>query len=107
MNPIVPLRRSIGLAVAAPAGFSAGKNTVGLPNLGPCPPRGNAPQHDVVTLIATSLEPGALQARPRPTAAGGRPSPGTTRSRRACSAASRTLQPSMWSLTRPIACMNA
>jgi Raf kinase inhibitor-like YbhB/YbcL family protein len=27
---------------------------------GPCPPRGNAPQHYVFTLIATTLEPGAL-----------------------------------------------
>ncbi|MBK8323568.1 MAG: YbhB/YbcL family Raf kinase inhibitor-like protein [Betaproteobacteria bacterium] len=49
-----------GAAVAAPAGFIAGKNTVGTPYLGPCPPRGNAPQHYVYTLIATSLEPGAL-----------------------------------------------
>lgn len=49
-----------GAAVAAPAGFVAGKNTPGMPYLGPCPPRGNAPQHYVFTLIATSLEPGAL-----------------------------------------------
>lgn len=49
-----------GAAVAASAGFSAGKNSVGLPYLGPCPPRGNAPQHYVFTLIATSLEAGAL-----------------------------------------------
>jgi Raf kinase inhibitor-like YbhB/YbcL family protein len=47
-------------AVAVPAGFSAGKNSLGLPYLGPCPPRGNAPQHYVFTLIATSLEAGAL-----------------------------------------------
>jgi Raf kinase inhibitor-like YbhB/YbcL family protein len=47
-------------AVAAPAGFSAGKNSLGTPYLGPCPPRGNAPQHYVYTLIATSLEAGAL-----------------------------------------------
>jgi len=47
-------------AVAAPAGFTAGKNSLGLPYLGPCPPRGNAPQHYVYTLIATSLEAGAL-----------------------------------------------
>jgi phosphatidylethanolamine-binding protein (PEBP) family uncharacterized protein len=33
---------------------------VGLPYLGPYPPRGNAPQHYVFTLIATSLEVGAL-----------------------------------------------
>lgn len=50
-----------GAAVAAPAGFSAGKNSAGMPYLGPCPPRGNAPQHYVFTLIATSLEAGALQ----------------------------------------------
>ncbi len=49
-----------GAAVAAPAGFVTGKNTVGMPYLGPCPPRGNAPQHYVYTLIATSLEAGAL-----------------------------------------------
>lgn len=49
-----------GAAVAAPAGFSAGKNSAGMPYLGPCPPRGNAPQHYVFTLIATSLEAGAL-----------------------------------------------
>ena len=49
-----------GAAVAAPAGFSAGKNSLGLHYLGPCPPRGNAPQHYVFTLIATSLEAGAL-----------------------------------------------
>lgn len=49
-----------GAALAASAGLVAGKNTVGMPYLGPCPPRGNAPQHYVFTLIATSLEPGAL-----------------------------------------------
>ena len=49
-----------GAAVAAPAGFSAGKNSLGLPYLGPCPPRSNAPQHYVFTLIATSLEAGTL-----------------------------------------------
>jgi hypothetical protein len=26
----------------------------------PCPPRGNAPQHDVYTQIATTLKPGVL-----------------------------------------------
>lgn len=49
-----------GAAVAAPVGFVAGKSTPGMPYLGPCPPRGNAPQHYVFTLIATSLEVGAL-----------------------------------------------
>lgn len=47
-------------AIAAPVGFNAGKNTLGMPYLGPCPPRGNAPQHYVFTLIATSLEAGEL-----------------------------------------------
>lgn len=37
-----------------------GKNTLGMSYLGPCPPRGNAPQHYVYTLIATSLAPDAL-----------------------------------------------
>jgi len=37
-----------------------GKNTLGMSYLGPCPPRGNAPQHYVYTLIATSLAPEAL-----------------------------------------------
>lgn len=49
-----------GAALATSAGLVTGKNTVGMPYLGPCPPRGNAPQHYVFTLIATSLEPGAL-----------------------------------------------
>ena len=40
--------------------FVAGKNIVGMQYLGPCPPRGNALQHYVLTLIATDLEPGAL-----------------------------------------------
>jgi Raf kinase inhibitor-like YbhB/YbcL family protein len=42
--------------------FVAGKNTLGIQYLGPCPPRGNAPQHYVFTLIATDLEPTALKA---------------------------------------------
>ena len=49
-----------GAALAGNAAFTVGKNTLGLPYLGPCPPRGNAPQHYVFTLIATSLEPEAL-----------------------------------------------
>ena len=43
-------------------GFVPGKNTVGTHWLGPCPPKGNAPQHYVMTIIATDLEPNALQA---------------------------------------------
>lgn len=49
-----------GAALASPAAFTVGKNSLGMPYLGPCPPRGNAPQHYVFTLIATSLEPEAL-----------------------------------------------
>jgi Raf kinase inhibitor-like YbhB/YbcL family protein len=49
-----------GEATSAAARLVAGKNTLGMSYLGPCPPRGNAPQHYVYTLIATSLEPGAL-----------------------------------------------
>jgi Raf kinase inhibitor-like YbhB/YbcL family protein len=40
--------------------FVAGRNTLGMQYLGPCPPRGNALQHYVYTLVATDLEPGAL-----------------------------------------------
>lgn len=48
---------------APPAGyrFVSGKNTLGLQYLGPCPPRGNAPQHYVFTLVATDLDPAALK----------------------------------------------
>ena len=41
--------------------FVAGKSTPGLLGwFGPCPPRGNAPQHYVMTIIATTLEPTEL-----------------------------------------------
>jgi Raf kinase inhibitor-like YbhB/YbcL family protein len=43
------------------SGFVPGRNTVGTNWLGPCPPKGNAPQHYVMTIIATDLEPNALQ----------------------------------------------
>ena len=43
------------------SGFVPGKNTVGTHWLGPCSPRGNAPQHYVMTIIATDVEPNALQ----------------------------------------------
>ncbi len=50
-----------GEASAASSKLVAGKNTLGMTGyLGPCPPRGNAPQHYVYTLIATSLAPDAL-----------------------------------------------
>jgi Raf kinase inhibitor-like YbhB/YbcL family protein len=51
-----------GALGGAPNGFVGGKNTLGMHWLGPCSPRGNAPQHYVMTMIATDLEPGALQA---------------------------------------------
>ncbi|MEP7300394.1 MAG: hypothetical protein ABI699_02615 [Caldimonas sp.] len=51
-----------GEATSQTARFVAGKNSVGMPYLGPCPPRGNAPQHYVFTLIATSVEPSELPA---------------------------------------------
>jgi Raf kinase inhibitor-like YbhB/YbcL family protein len=41
--------------------FVAGKNTLGMHWLGPCSPRGNAPQHYVMTIIATSVDPKELQ----------------------------------------------
>ena len=50
-------------ATTSPADFSTGMNSLGMPYLGPCPPRGNAPQHYVFTLIATSLEASALPPR--------------------------------------------
>lgn len=40
--------------------FVPGKNTLGMHWLGPCSPKGNAPQHYVMTMIATTLEPNAL-----------------------------------------------
>jgi hypothetical protein len=43
------------------ARFVAGKSLPGPTGyFGPCPPRGNAPQHYVMTLIATDVDPGAL-----------------------------------------------
>ena len=51
-----------GALGGAPSGFVGGKNTLGMPWLGPCSPRGNAPQHYVMTMIATSLEPNELPA---------------------------------------------
>jgi len=49
-----------GEGSSASAKLVLGKNTLGMAYLGPCPPRGNAPQHYVYTLIATSLAPDAL-----------------------------------------------
>jgi Raf kinase inhibitor-like YbhB/YbcL family protein len=52
-----------GALGGAPTGgqFVPGKNLLGMHWLGPCSPRGNAPQHYVMTLIATSVEPNELQ----------------------------------------------
>ena len=51
-----------GALGGAPTGgqFVAGRNTLGMHWIGPCSPRGNAPQHYVMTMIATSLEPSDL-----------------------------------------------
>ena len=40
--------------------FVGGRNVLGMHWLGPCSPRGYAPQHYVMTFIATTLEPGEL-----------------------------------------------
>jgi len=40
--------------------FVGGRNTLGMHWLGPCSPRGNAPQHYVMTFMATTLAPGEL-----------------------------------------------
>lgn len=51
-----------GALGGAPGGqFVPGKNTLGMHWLGPCSPKGNAPQHYVMTMIATTLEPNELQ----------------------------------------------
>jgi len=42
--------------------FVPGKNMLGMHWLGPCSPKGNAPQHYVLTIIATTVEPGELAA---------------------------------------------
>ena len=50
-----------GAPGGVPAGaFVPGKNNAGMHWLGPCSPKGNAPQHYVMTLIATDVEPNAL-----------------------------------------------
>lgn len=52
-----------GEASVASKAIVGGRNTIGTDTyFGPCPPRGNAPQHYVFTLIATTLEPDALRA---------------------------------------------
>ena len=50
-----------GALGGAPSGqFVPGKNLLGMHWLGPCSPKGNAPQHYVMTMIATSLDPKEL-----------------------------------------------
>jgi hypothetical protein len=51
-----------GELAVAPTGsrFVPGKNLFGNHWIGPCAPKGNAPQHYVMTLIATTLEPAEL-----------------------------------------------
>jgi len=50
-----------GEASAPSPKFVGGRNIVSAGTwFGQCPPRGNAPQHYVMTLIATSVEPAAL-----------------------------------------------
>lgn len=53
-----------GALGGSPSGgqFVPGKNLLGTHWLGPCSPRGNAPQHYVMTMIATSLAPNELPA---------------------------------------------
>ncbi|MDE2418810.1 MAG: YbhB/YbcL family Raf kinase inhibitor-like protein [Burkholderiales bacterium] len=52
-----------GEASGSSGRFLTGKNTIGVQGyLGPCPPKGNAPQHYVFTLIATTLPANTLQA---------------------------------------------
>jgi Raf kinase inhibitor-like YbhB/YbcL family protein len=53
-----------GALGGAPTGgqFVPGKNLLGMHWLGPCSPKGNAPQHYVMTMIATTLEPNDLPA---------------------------------------------
>jgi phosphatidylethanolamine-binding protein (PEBP) family uncharacterized protein len=49
------------LAATPVAGrFVPGKNILGMHWLGPCSPKGFAPQHYVMTFIASALEPGEL-----------------------------------------------
>jgi Raf kinase inhibitor-like YbhB/YbcL family protein len=50
-----------GALSGSASGFVPGKNTFGTHWLGPCAPKGNAPQHYVMTIIATDVEPNALQ----------------------------------------------
>ena len=51
-----------GEASASPKEWVGGKNSVGWDHyFGPCGPKGDAPHHYVITIIATDLEPGKLK----------------------------------------------
>jgi Raf kinase inhibitor-like YbhB/YbcL family protein len=51
-----------GEASAAPKNWVGGKNSIGTNYyFGPCGPAGDSPHHYIITLIATSLEPGQLK----------------------------------------------
>jgi len=51
-----------GIGTASDRPFSGGSNILGQQTyLGACPPKGTGPHHYVFTLVATSLEPNALE----------------------------------------------
>ena len=60
---IAPTRNGLqeGEASTSPKEWVGGKNTVGTDHyFGPCGSAGDSPHHYIITLIATSLEPGQL-----------------------------------------------
>jgi Raf kinase inhibitor-like YbhB/YbcL family protein len=51
-----------GEASLSPKEWVGGKNSIGIDHyFGPCGPSGDSPHHYIITLIATSLEPGQLK----------------------------------------------
>lgn len=51
-----------GEASEPPKEWTSGKNTIGTDHyFGPCGPAGDAPHHYIITVIATSVEPGQLR----------------------------------------------
>jgi Raf kinase inhibitor-like YbhB/YbcL family protein len=51
-----------GEASMSPKEWVGGKNSIGIDHyFGPCGPSGDSPHHYIITLIATSLEPGQLK----------------------------------------------
>jgi Raf kinase inhibitor-like YbhB/YbcL family protein len=62
---IPPTRTGLaeGEASTSPKEWAGGKNNVGTDHyFGPCGPAGDAPHHYIITLIATSVEPGQMAA---------------------------------------------